>query len=80
MCMQPDWVKYTLDILGQKGRIGPFKYSTAGAHLLSAIITRSTGKNARKFANEHLFSPLGMKEIPDYEMQAFGSKTYSERM
>ena len=72
MCMQPDWVKYTLDILGQKGRIGPFKYSTAGAHLLSAIITRSTGKNAREFANEHLFSPLGMKEIPDYEMQAFG--------
>lgn len=44
MCMQPDWVKYTLDMLGQKGSIGTFKYSTAGAHLLSAIITRSTGK------------------------------------
>lgn len=71
LCMQPDWVKYTLDMLGQKGRIGAFKYSTAGAHLLSAIITRSTGKSAREFANERLFKPIGMQEIPDHEMQAF---------
>lgn len=72
MCMQPDWVNYTLDMLGQKGSIGPFKYSTAGAHLLSAIITRSTGQSAREYANEHLFKPLGMREIPDYTMEAFG--------
>lgn len=72
MCMQPDWVKYTLDILGQKGTIGTFKYCTAGAHLLSAIITRSTGKSAREFANERLFKPIGIKEIPDYEMKSFG--------
>lgn len=72
LCMQPDWVKYTLDMLGQKGSIGTFKYSTAGAHLLSAIITRSTGKSAREFANEHLFKPIGMKVIPDHEMQSFG--------
>ncbi|MEW9701282.1 serine hydrolase domain-containing protein [Paenibacillus sp. SI8] len=71
MCMQPDWVKYTLDMLGQKGNIGTFKYSTAGAHLLSAIITRSTGKSAREFAGEHLFKPIGMKEIPDYKMNSF---------
>ncbi|WP_379140912.1 serine hydrolase domain-containing protein [Paenibacillus sp. sgz500992] len=72
MCMQPDWVKYTLDILGQQGSIGTFKYSTAGAHLLSAILTRSTGKSAREFANECLFKPIGMKEIPDYKMKSFG--------
>lgn len=72
MCMQPDWVKYTLDMLGQKGTIGAFKYSTAGAHLLSTIITRSTGKSAREFANERLFKPIGMQEIPDYEMKSFG--------
>nr|WP_256124218.1 serine hydrolase [Paenibacillus chitinolyticus] len=72
MCMQPDWVKYTLDMLGQKGEIGTFKYSTAGAHLLSSILTRSTGKSAREFANERLFRPIGMKEIPDYEMESFG--------
>lgn len=72
MCMQPDWVQYTLDMLGQKGSVGTFKYSTAGAHLLSAIITRSTGKSAREFANERLFKPIGMKEIPDVEMKSFG--------
>ncbi|MBG9793557.1 hypothetical protein ABD76_14080 [Paenibacillus dendritiformis] len=72
LCMQPDWVKYTLDMLGQKGSIGAFKYSTAGAHLLSAIITRSTGKSAREFANERLFKPIGMREIPNFEMKSFG--------
>ncbi|KXJ37655.1 6-aminohexanoate hydrolase [Bacillus spizizenii] len=72
MCMQPDWITYTLNMLGQEGTIGTFKYSTAGAHLLSAIVTRSTGKSAREFANEHLFKPSGMKEIPNYEMKSFG--------
>ncbi|MEC1652517.1 serine hydrolase [Bacillus vallismortis] len=72
MCVQPDWIIYTLDMLGQGGTIGTFKYSTAGAHLLSAIITRTTGKSAREFANEHLFKPIGMKEIPHYEMKSFG--------
>ncbi|WP_419884540.1 serine hydrolase domain-containing protein [Paenibacillus sp. B-A-8] len=72
MCKSSDWVKYTLDILGRQGNVGDFKYSTAGAHLLSAIITRCTGKSAREFANEQLFSRIGMKEIPDYEMKSFG--------
>jgi len=72
MCMQPDWVNYTLDILGQQGDIGAFKYATASAHLLSAIITRSTGKSAREFANERLFKPIGMREIPAYSMNSFG--------
>ncbi|MEQ8187289.1 MAG: serine hydrolase [Candidatus Eremiobacterota bacterium] len=71
LCMQSDWVKYTLDMLGRKGIIGTFKYCTAGAHLLSAIITRTTGKSAREFANERLFKPAGMKEIPDHEMNSF---------
>lgn len=72
MCMQADWVKYILGMLGQKGELGAFKYSTAGAHLLSALLTRSTGKSAREFANEQLIKPLGMRQIPDFEMKAFG--------
>ncbi|MDD1501862.1 serine hydrolase [Lysinibacillus sp. CNPSo 3705] len=72
LCQQQDWIKYTLDIIGENGDLGAFKYSTAGAHLLSAILTESTGKSARAFANEHLFTPLGMKEIPDYQMNAYG--------
>ncbi|MEH7464125.1 serine hydrolase [Bacillus thuringiensis] len=72
LCQQSDWITYTLDMLGENGELGDFKYSTAGAHLLSAIITRSTGKSACEFANERLFKPIGMKEIPDYEMKSFG--------
>ncbi|QPQ31586.1 serine hydrolase domain-containing protein [Lysinibacillus sp. JNUCC 51] len=72
LCQQQDWIKYTLDIIGENGEIGAFKYSTAGAHLLSAILTESTGKSARAFANEHLFTPLGMKEIPNNKMNAYG--------
>lgn len=28
--------------------------------------------NDTEFANERLFKPIGIKEIPDYEMKAFG--------
>ncbi|MFE3572736.1 serine hydrolase domain-containing protein [Lysinibacillus sp. NPDC059133] len=72
LCQQKDWIKYTLELMGENGNVGTFKYSTAGAHVLSAILTQSTGKSARAFANEHLFTPLGMKEIPNYQMNAYG--------
>ncbi len=72
LCTQPDWVQYTLHRIGNGGEIGSFKYSSAGAHVLSAIITSTTGKSAREFANEQLFRPLGMREIPNYNMKAFG--------
>ncbi|AJG79016.1 serine hydrolase [Bacillus thuringiensis] len=72
LCTQQDWIQYTLDRIGKGGNIGAFKYSSAGAHVLSAIITSTTGKSAREFANEQLFQPLGMREIPNYNMKAFG--------
>ncbi|SCM95458.1 Uncharacterized protein BWINRASL_02858 [Bacillus mycoides] len=72
LCTQQDWVQYTLNRIGNGGQIGAFKYSSAGAHLLSAIITSVTRKSAREFANDHLFQPIGMREIPNYNMKAFG--------
>lgn len=72
LCTQEDWVQYTLNRMGNGGEIGSFKYSSAGAHVLSAIITSATGKGVREFANEYLFQPLGMREIPNYNMKAFG--------
>lgn len=72
LCMQPDWVGYTLGRLGRQGALGAFKYSTAGAHLMSAALTRCTGKSARQFANERLFGPIGMQTIPDYIMEGYG--------
>lgn len=69
---QRNWVMYILKLMGQNGQSGRFQYYTAGIHLLSAIITRTTGMCAREFANERLFRPLGMTEIPDHEMKSFG--------
>lgn len=69
---QRDWVTYILNLLGQNGQPGCFQYYTAGTHLLSAIITRTTGKCAREFANEFLFQPIGIQEIPDPAMKSFG--------
>lgn len=79
ICRQKDWVEYALKIMGTGGRIGTFKYSTTGAHLLSAILTKATKMSAREFANEHLFRPLLIDEIPDFPMEfdidhVFGKK------
>lgn len=68
---QRDWVTYILNLLGGTGPAGRFQYCTAGAHLLSAIITHATGMTAREFANERLFRPLGMREIPYQKMKSF---------
>jgi CubicO group peptidase (beta-lactamase class C family) len=68
---QKDWITYILNIMGQKGQNGVFQYYTAGTHLLSAIITKTSGLSAREFANIHLLSPLGMRKIPDLEMKSF---------
>lgn len=68
---QRDWVTYILNQMGGKGQSGMFQYSTAGTHLLSAIITHTTGRCARAFANEHLCGPLGMRDIPDHDMKTF---------
>lgn len=68
---QKDWVTYSLNLLGQKGQLGQFQYYTAGTHLLSAIITKATGKSMLEYANKELFNVLGMKEILDYEMKSF---------
>lgn len=68
---QRDWVPYILDLMGRNGTIGEFQYSTASTHLLSALLTRATGMCARAFANERLFRPLGMREIPEQRMISF---------
>lgn len=56
----PDWVKYVLDrpMAHAPGEI--FYYNSGGTHLLSAIITKLTGKSAADYANAKLFAPLGI--------------------
>lgn len=66
-----DWTKAALDLLGGKGIIGDFKYSTVGAQILSGIIENATGKSMLGFAGENLFAPL---EISVPEPKRFADK------
>jgi CubicO group peptidase (beta-lactamase class C family) len=58
-----DWVRFILDrpMANQPGEI--FYYNSGNSHLLSALITRLTGRTAEDFARSKLFGPLG---IADY--------------
>ncbi|MCX8581600.1 serine hydrolase [Gilliamella sp. B3482] len=71
---QKNWTMFMLEMLGQKGQLGEFQFNMSNAHLLSAIITRSTGLSTREFANKSLFSHLGVKEIVDQQMKSFSKE------
>ncbi len=68
---QRDWVRHILNLPGRNRQLGKFQYCSGCSHLLSAIITRTTGRCAREFANERLFRFIGINEIPDHEMKSF---------
>ena len=56
-----DGVKFTLDLLGGRGRIGKFRYTPLiGPDILSGILVKATGQSVFDFATENLFSPLGI--------------------
>ncbi len=55
-----DWVQAMLDLRALDPPGEKFKYCNTSSHLLSAIIRESTGMSAMEFAQESLFSPLGI--------------------
>jgi CubicO group peptidase (beta-lactamase class C family) len=63
MLKSKDWVQFSFD-LPMVARPGTeFAYCSSGMHLLSAVITRTTGMSALDFAREYLFAPLGIQEV-----------------
>lgn len=56
-----DWVEGALDrpMVAEPG--GRFIYSTGNTHLLSAILTRVSGRSTLEFARRHLFGPLDIE-------------------
>ena len=57
----PDWVKFSLDVLGGKGQIGAFRYAPLiGPDILTDILSKVTGQSVLDFAKENLFTPLGI--------------------
>jgi CubicO group peptidase (beta-lactamase class C family) len=56
-----DWVKHMIDLpmIAEPG--STFEYCNGATFLLSAVLQKTTGKNALEFANEHLFMPLAIE-------------------
>lgn len=63
MLKSEDWVKFTFDLPMATRPGTDFAYCSCGMHLLSTIITRTTGMSELDFARENLFAPLGIKEV-----------------
>lgn len=53
-----NWVEYILSFPLDTAPGTVFRYSDTGAYLVSAIITKATGKNTFEFAKENFFNPL----------------------
>lgn len=67
VCTSLDWTTSSLDFLGGKAGItDEFSYRTVCIHILSGILYRTTGMNTVEFANQYLFSPLGIAKHKNY--------------
>jgi CubicO group peptidase (beta-lactamase class C family) len=62
MMRSPDWVPFVLDLPMISKPGSNFVYCSSGFHLLSGILSRTTGQSALEFARAQLFGPLGIKE------------------
>ena len=60
MRRSPDWIKFILDRPMSTAPGETFNYNSGNSQLLSAIITRLTGMDARDYAKAKLFAPLGI--------------------
>jgi CubicO group peptidase (beta-lactamase class C family) len=67
---QPDWVRH---IVARGPVTAPgetFEYSSAGSHLLSAILRQATGMSTLEYARQKLFGPLSIRTTPDTKIVA----------
>jgi CubicO group peptidase (beta-lactamase class C family) len=60
MRRSPDWIKFILDRPMSNAPGDSFNYNSGNSQLLSAIITKLTGMDAREYAKAKLFAPLGI--------------------
>lgn len=68
VCTSGDWTVAALDLLGGKAGItGEFRYSTLGIHILTGIITKTSGMTTVEFANKYLFEPLGIAPYSNFK-------------
>ncbi len=56
-----NWVRFALDQPMEARPGGDMVYSTGTSHLLSVILTKSTGMSTKVFAKQHLFDPMDIR-------------------
>jgi len=58
-----DFVQFALDrkMISEPGK--QFVYCSPGMHLLSAVLQKATGMTALAFAQQNLFTPLGIQDV-----------------
>ena len=67
VCSSNDWTAASLDFLGgRKGITDEFDYRTVCLQILSGILYHAAGMKTVDFANQYLFSPLGIAEHQNY--------------
>lgn len=71
MWQSGDWVKFVLDRRMVADPGADFNYSSGVSHVLSGLVRQSTGKLTQDFAQEHLFTPLGIAQ-PHWDEDADG--------
>jgi CubicO group peptidase (beta-lactamase class C family) len=63
MVRSPDWQQFILDHPMAAAPGTRFFYSSGNSHLLSAILSKVTGRSAHDYAQEKLFGPLGIDDV-----------------
>jgi CubicO group peptidase (beta-lactamase class C family) len=58
-----DWVQYVLDRPMAHEPGTTFNYNSGNPHLLSAVLSKVTGRSAEDYAKEKLFGPLGITDV-----------------
>lgn len=56
-----DWVAFALKQPMEDRPGGDMRYSTGTSHILSVIITKTSGMSTRDFANKYLFGPMDIE-------------------
>ena len=70
-----DWIEFTLDQAHTNVPGEVFTYSTGNTMLLGQILKSATGQQAKAYAKENLFSPLGITQYEWDTQSEFWSKT-----
>ena len=58
-----DWAQHVLDLPMAEAPGERFEYGNGVSYLLSVIIQNTTGMRTLAFARQHLFEPLGIKDV-----------------